>query len=651
MSVEIKEDLVERLSQAAPVKAISELIWNSLDGDATEVDVNLIEKDLGNGLSQIIVQDNGRGFSYTDASNYFKNLGGSWKRQTDKTLGFQRKIHGREGRGRYKALALGSISTWEVCFKTKLGNNERFTIVMSADDYKSFLISEPTKSDLASGVNVKIENLHKGTASITSELAVQNLTEIFAPYLVGYKDVKIRIGKTRLDPQITVENVTTHALNSIEDQNRQVHKVELQIIEWKNQTERTLYLCSEDGFPQHQIELSSNIGDYNFSAYIRSSYISTLVDTAQLGLAEMDKKMRNTISQAKNRIQEQFRTRTAEKARRIVEDWKKEQIYPFQGESDSPLAEVERQVFDIVAVNLQNFTPDFENAPKKARKLQLHLLRSAIESSPNDLQKIISEVMQLSRSKQREFAELLEETTLSAIIQASKTVTNRLKFIAGLEEIVFETEKKKRLKERSQLHRILVENTWILGEKYNLWVSDGDLTRVLEKYKEHLNPEIQIDKPVALENNKRGIIDLMLSRQIKLQNESVIENLVIELKAPRIKLNSESIMQIQKYAHAVTTDERFHTLIGVKWDFWLISNDYDEVVANLIAGGPDPSKRLILDNRQKNVRIGIKSWSEIIAENRDRLEFFQKNLEYKVDKSRAIQYLRERHAEFLQGVV
>ena len=104
-----------------------------------------------------------------------------------------------------------------------MGSNERFTIEMSADDYKSFLISEPTKSDLASGVNVKIENLNKGTASVTSELAFQNLTEIFAPYLVGYKDVKIRIGKTRLDPQVTVKNVTTHALNSIEDQNRQVH--------------------------------------------------------------------------------------------------------------------------------------------------------------------------------------------------------------------------------------------------------------------------------------------------------------------------------------------------------------------------------------------------------------------------------------------
>ena len=195
-------------------------------------------------------------------SRIWEDLGND--RQTDRTLGFQRKIHGREGRGRYKALALGSISTWEACFKTKMGSNERFTIEMSADDYKSFLISEPTKSDLASGVTVKIENLHKGTASITSELAIQNLTEIFAPYLVGYKDVKIRIGKTRLDPQITVKNVTTHALNSIEDQNRQVHQVELQIIEWKNQTERTLYLCSEDGFPQHQIELSPNIGDYNF---------------------------------------------------------------------------------------------------------------------------------------------------------------------------------------------------------------------------------------------------------------------------------------------------------------------------------------------------------------------------------------------------
>src|SRR6185437_9555819 len=112
---------------------------------------------------------------------------------------------------------------------------------------------------------------------------------------------------------------------------------------------------------------------------------------------------------------------------------------------------------------------------------------------------------------QKELATLLQETTLSAIITAAKTVADRLKFITALESIVFDPETKNRLKERSQLHKILAENTWIFGEQYNLWASDKDLTRVLEKHRAILAPDVAIDAPVKVIDKKRGIIDLMLS--------------------------------------------------------------------------------------------------------------------------------------------
>jgi hypothetical protein len=97
-----------------------------------------------------------------------------------------------------------------------------------------------------------------------------------------------------------------------------------------------------------------------------------------------------------------------------------------------------------------------------------------------------SRVLDLPERKQRELAALLQETTLSAIMAAAKTVADRLKFISTLESIVSDPETKGRLKERSQLHKILAENTWIFGEEYNLWASDKDLTRVLEKHRAFL---------------------------------------------------------------------------------------------------------------------------------------------------------------------
>ena len=171
-----------------------------------------------------------------------------------------------------------------------------------------------------------------------------------------------------------------------------------------------------------------------------------------------------------------------------------------------------QQVFDIVAVNVQEFTPELAAATPKARALHLRMLRHAIERGPDDLQMILREVLDLPERKQKELAALLQETTLSAIITAAKTVADRLKFIAALESIVFDLETKGRLKERSQLHKILAENTWVLGEEYNLWASDKDLKRVLEKHRAVLDPDIVIDDPVKVIGKKRGIVDLMLSR-------------------------------------------------------------------------------------------------------------------------------------------
>jgi hypothetical protein len=106
------------------------------------------------------------------------------------------------------------------------------------------------------------------------------------------------------------------------------------------------------------------------------------------------------------------------------------------------------------------------------------MLRHAIEHSPSDLQKL-DEVLKLPKRKQQELATLLDETDLSGIISAAKLVADRLKFLQGLQVILFDHEAKDRLKERSQLHKILESNTWIFGEEFNLWASDRELTTVL----------------------------------------------------------------------------------------------------------------------------------------------------------------------------
>jgi DNA topoisomerase VI subunit B len=107
-SVEIQPDFLEKQTKAHPIAAVAELIWNGLDADATAVTVDLEDDHLG-GLRRIIVTDNGHGIPHADAPILFRNLGGSWKRHGAHTKLRNRLLHGQEGRGRFKAFALGGV--------------------------------------------------------------------------------------------------------------------------------------------------------------------------------------------------------------------------------------------------------------------------------------------------------------------------------------------------------------------------------------------------------------------------------------------------------------------------------------------------------------------------------------------------------------
>jgi hypothetical protein len=498
-------------------------------------------------------------------------------------------------------------------------------------------------------VIVEIADLKRDFARLHSDAGLQELAEIFALYLINYKDVKISVHGIEIDPSLAIANTQRIHLGPIVDADGKELAVELEVIEWHRETKRALYLCNTEGFPLSQIDTRFHVGPFHFSAYLKSEYVTELHNEERLGVAELEPKLQIAAEDARLKIKEYFRERAAERARMVVDEWKAEQVYPFRGEPTTPIERAERQVFDIVAVSVQNYTPDFQQGSPKTKAMHLHLLRHAIESSPSELQLILNEVLQLPQRKQQELAELLQETTLSAIIAAAKTIADRLKFITGLENILFEPEKKGRLKERSQLHKIVAENTWILGEEYHLWVNDKSLTQVLQKHKDNLDPNIIIDEPVKIAGKTRGIVDLMLSRSVRRHRADDIEHLIVELKAPSVPIGDKEMAQTIKYALAVAADESFHTIPGVRWHFWAVSNNMTDYASRMIQGGPDRNRRFIY--KEGNIAVGIKTWAEIIEDNRARLQFFQEHLEYSADESTALRYLQERHRQFLEGVI
>ncbi|MCA9473821.1 MAG: ATP-binding protein [Nitrospira sp.] len=641
-TIEVQSDFLERQAKARPVQAVAELIWNGLDADAMRVTVRLEYGELG--MTKIVVRDNGLGIPYDDAPKLFQRLGGSWKKPGGVTTGRGRMLHGYEGRGRFKVFALGRVADWSVTYRKEDGSLSGYGITMLEDNIREVRITDEAVVEAGEpGVEIEITELHRDFRSLAPDDAIQELAEIFALYLKDYRDVSILYEGQHVDPNSVIAATHVVDLNQIVDEDIS-YSATLEIIEWRSVTTRGLYLCTEQGFPLTKVTTRFHIGEFHFSAYLKSPFITKLHGEAQLDLAEMNPLLNACIEEAQQVIKVYFRDRAAERARTVVEEWKAENVYPYKGEAETPLQDAERKVFDILAVTASDYMPDFQNAPPKRKAYDLRMLKTAIEKSPEDLQLIMNEVLGLPKRKQEELAGLLREASLSSIISAAKIVADRLKFLSGLEQILFDKDKKERLKERSQLHKIIEDNTWLFGEEYNLSVSDKGLTAVLRAHAKVLGADIIVDTPVKHISQKKGIVDLMLSRVLRRHRADEVEHLVVELKRPSVKIGDAEVTQVEKYAISVAKDERFRTVNGVQWTFWAISDDIDEYASYRM------DDRGVVSEKG-NITVGIKTWGQVIAENKARLQFFQEKLEHQVDDDVALKHLQDKYQEFLSGVV
>ena len=150
------------------------------------------------------------------------------------------------------------------------------------------------------------------------------------------------------------------------------------------------------------------------------------------------------------------------------------------------------------------------------------MLKQAIENNPESVQKIISEVLGLKKEEQDDLANLLKQTTLSSVIKSSQIITDRLNFIKGLEQLLFDKETKKTLLERDPLHKILERESWIFREDFALVGSEDTLNELLEKHITSLKKDdIDLSNKVIQANGKLGRVDLFFLHLYNLEKGSL----------------------------------------------------------------------------------------------------------------------------------
>ena len=143
-------------------------------------------------------------------------------------------------------------------------------------------------------------------------------------------------------------------------------------------------------------------------------------------------------------------------------------------------------------------------------------------------------------------------------------------------------------------------------------------------------------------------MDLVLSRAIKRHSIDEITHLVIELKAPKVKIGKDEILQVEEYAMSVAQDERFRG-VNVRWEFFVISDDYTDYAKFRMKNFPGDRQGKI--HEADGQTVWVKTWAQVLAENRARMQFFQERLEFQADEGVALRDFKERYAEFLEGVL
>lgn len=640
--VRTSREHIQSLTTASPLQAIEELIWNGLDAGGSSVEVRLLINDMG-GLRTIEVADQGAGICSDDIDSTFGELGNSSKPKL-KTNMDGRSYHGCEGRGRLKALSLSRQPEWVTTYRRN-GTLRRYTIRINRDTPDQFLVSdEELITDAPTGTTVRLENVDEEDCDELLKAGVADkLTQRFALYLSEYPGVDISFEGHRLEVGNLIAQKTDHPLpRELSD-----HEQTVTIIEWKFKLDsRKLYLCTESGFSIHDLPLRLQTPGIDYTAYFRSPLVRQWAESGLLTTTEMDPGVQKVLDAARDRIRSHIRERLAEDAQDVVAVWKDQDIYPYAtDEARNPLIAAEQQVFDVVAVHVNALHPTFKDADVDNKRLTLTLIRKALESNPSTLASLLRKLAELSEEDQEELADLLEDTTLTSLIRAGSVVRQRLDTLAAFEGILFNPDWKARLLERTQLHRLLMHELWILGEEWQVATDDDGLREVLRQHLKILGrEELAPVKDVKLIDGRDGIPDVMLWHRGKVDRDT-FEHLVVELKRPRDALGVDEVVQTEKYAYTVARNERFKT-DKVRWRFVLIGNDFDDYTAQRANGDGLPKGCI---NSKGNVSVWVYRWADLLADARARYEFFREKLGVQASEEDGMQRLKTDYDHLMAG--
>ncbi len=643
--VNITDQSISRNVTTDYKKAICEYIWNGFDANATRVDIEFTANELG-GILELKIKDNGDGIDRSTLDQTFGCFQDSIKK---KTFQWSSQIKGKKGKGRYSFNCFATNAIWETIFSHE-GKNLKHRLSIKAGNNDHYDDGNPEDLQITNdptGTIVNFVNVSLSTNHLECDEFIDYLKREFAVFLQINKpfDKSIFINNERLEFETIIGDSKTHEITvEIEAESYNFH---VSFIRWNEKIKENYiaYFLDNDMYERFEKTTTLNKKDTGFhhSVCVVSDYFNNFEPNELGGGIALDG-TRNQKDKIFIKLSKQLKDfLLAQEKLYINEIGAAELISRYQ---NNGVIRESKNSYDAIIVEdlistikcIYCVEPRiFTNLRVDQAKTLIGFLELLLQTDKReDVLAILENVVKLSDEERHSLVEVLQYTELSRITKVIQLLQSRCVTISALKKAVYN--KELGVNEVDDLQVLISNAFWIFGEEYNIVTeAEPDFEQALNEYIEKVH--LKVKGVSKTRGNKAKLDHIDKNKEMDIfafrQNISskTIENIVIELKHPNIKLGEVEVSQVKTYMNVITSAPDFNAP-NMSWRFYLVGNDFDSssYIHREIQSNQHWGKSGLIQHIEENgitYEIYVKKWSELFSDFEIRHNFLLSKLEMK----------------------
>lgn len=636
----------QSLANYNALKSICEYIWNGFDARETQIEISTKKNDLDS-ITEISIKDNGTGIIKKQLNKKFKPFYESEKAEQSYERTRITGIHGKNGVGRLTFFCFARYARWDTIYKDD-NEYKSYSINIDADNLEKY---DETNENIAinkqTGTIVTLSEIYEGID--ISELK-EYIKKEFACLLELNKNSHFKIyidGEEIIYEDLILEREEFEL-------NYDKINANIRYVQWKNNlsNEYSRYYF-EDEDERFKLSMTTTLnkkGDnFYHSVFVSSNLFEDFYTDDTLegqipisGYNKDSKEFKILKLDIDKFLRKKRKPHIKRYAEKLIEKYNEDEIFPEYNKNNILDKFKHEQLENIVKLVCQIEPKILSSLNNEQKKTLVRLFDLAMQSGETDnLFIILNEVVELETEERAELAEGLQYCTLGNITKTIKLIQDRYRAIDLLKQLLYNYELN--ANERDHLQKFIEEHYWIFGEQFTLvTAAEPKFEEALRRYTKILIGEDEKKHIDHKDKNKE--MDIFAVRQ-NIENDS-INNIVIELKHPKIPLGQQQYQQIYNYMKVISEQPEF-TANNATWEFYLVGNKFDTSgdIENLYENAKMHGEKSLV-YKVKNFKIYVKTWSEILNEFEIKHKFIQNKLELQrsaiVENSNNIEELMEK---------